>query len=371
MAWAIALLALPGVGCDTEPTPPVPPGGVFDLGPVFARDRPDVSHRFTVTNTTDRPVRILGERHSCECTEVTLETGILEPGESFPLSMALPVAQGYGKQSLTTTVFTDHPEFPTWIYELRLESFPLARFVPDRIDLGTAKLGGELPPGGEAWLEVFTPTDAGELAGSPELVESSDLDVDRGSRPLVDTVADGVRRARYRLAVRPRAIDKPGVFSAPISVAVDGTLGGSATVSWAITGPFALIPAHVSFGTMGAGATPKIKSVVIGSNDGHPFRILDVDGGSPDIAVRIATEGTATEHNIELELTVPEGTTARSLAGTARVATDEPAMPAVEIPWAAFLRSNQGSSAGASAEPRPREVPTARPGDPALSKDTR
>jgi len=69
-----------------------PPGSVHDVGAVFIDETPTVRHTFRVVNTTDRPVEIRGEDHTCTCTTVTLRPGRLQPGETTTLEMVIDEA---------------------------------------------------------------------------------------------------------------------------------------------------------------------------------------------------------------------------------------------------------------------------------------
>lgn len=51
----------------------VPPGAVFKSPPIYGWGGSNLSHRFNLVNTTGKPVRILGEQHSCSCTRVEYE----------------------------------------------------------------------------------------------------------------------------------------------------------------------------------------------------------------------------------------------------------------------------------------------------------
>jgi hypothetical protein len=63
------------------------PGARVDAGAIFV-SRPTVfQHRFTVTNTTRREVKILGVRPSCACSEAKLQHAYLPPGGSTTLEL--------------------------------------------------------------------------------------------------------------------------------------------------------------------------------------------------------------------------------------------------------------------------------------------
>ena len=121
------------MGCSGEISRPL--GKVFDAGAVFADATPVISHRFTITNTTKRPVKILEETHSCTCTAVEVEHRLLNPGESMVLKMSVRVPTGYSEYDISCTLKTDHPTLPNWDYRIRYRTFPRARVISDRITL--------------------------------------------------------------------------------------------------------------------------------------------------------------------------------------------------------------------------------------------
>jgi len=168
----IALLPFAG-GCRVESALP---GGAFDAGPLFSSSTPMLVHEFRVTNTTGKAVRILNETHSCTCTSVAFAPKQLAPGESAPLEVKVRVPDGYSERKIHVTLKTDHPKFPSWTYEVQFVSYPEARIVPDRIELGSFVLrkdggiaGAQDPSSArkEAWFETFTAAASSEHLSSP------------------------------------------------------------------------------------------------------------------------------------------------------------------------------------------------------------
>ena len=157
--WLAGLLLFLTCGC--APGTISVPGETFDAGPVFAADQAELVHRFRVTNTTGRAVRILGERHSCSCTTLELPRVALRPGESTILTMTVSVPYSYTQREICCTVVTVHPRYPEWEYRIRFESFPRARVEPEQIRVGTLapwkESKGTLRPVFGTWLEVFVP----------------------------------------------------------------------------------------------------------------------------------------------------------------------------------------------------------------------
>ena len=171
------------------------PGETFDAGPVFAADQAELSHRFQITNTTGRRVRILGERHSCTCTTTDLPRAVLGPGESTFLTMTVSIPHSYAQREVGCTVLTDDPQYPEWNYGIRFESLPGARIEPEQISVGTLapwkESKGEDRAIAEAWLEVFAPPGASlpEPSGPLDVVDG--LVIHRDQRPVIDNLARG------------------------------------------------------------------------------------------------------------------------------------------------------------------------------------
>jgi len=194
-------------GCTPRSGPKLP-GETFDAGAIFATVTPALSHRFRVENTTGRRVRILSENHSCDCTTVELEKRDLLPGDSMLLSMSVRVAPLYSNKDVSCVLKTDQPERSEWTYRLRFESFPEARIVPDRIDLGTFSVAeisgagkhGEIPSA-EAWLEVFAQPNQPDLAAPRVAQPPEEYTLKLGERPELSTLANGVRLQRHPLSI--------------------------------------------------------------------------------------------------------------------------------------------------------------------------
>ncbi len=361
----VALVAC-ACGCDAPASAPSAaskaPGAVYDAGAVFRRESPTVGHTFQVTNTTDRPVAIRGETHSCDCTTVELTPCLLQPGASTPLRMAVDLQNIYRDDPLTCLVQTDHPAFPIWLYQLQLITLPNARVEPESIDLGTIPLGtraADLPPQGSAeiWLENY------ERIAERERERERDASVgDSGSLgvtvravgpPTVDIVHGDVRRTRQRFAVAldDSSLATPGSFALPIMLGVPERPPASVVVSWHVSSPISITPSPVHFGLVGPADAPHTSRVVVRSVDGRPFRVLEA--ASDHAALTVGESGNsgdaATEHELDLTLRTPPESPGRALAGTVRVRTDRDNDLTLSIPWSAFLRTNAGSADGPKA----------------------
>jgi hypothetical protein len=331
-------------------------GSTFDAGPVFTGATPTLSHTFHLRNTTGRPIQILAENHSCDCTDVSVDERDLQAGESCSLVMNVRVPPCYTKKDVSCVVQTDSPVAPEVAFHLRFEAFPDARITPDRIDLGEYGMSqpGKQPRSNtlhdpEVWLEVFSP--AGEsgrpvrsIIEAPEACSAS-LDGD----PEVSTPATSVRMVRRRLRITLRdAGQRPGVFVKPLNVSLGGGAGASAVVVWTVRSVLSPDPPSVHFGMIGPEEHEKTRSLAVSSSDGVPFRIISIDAGdavratAPDAGT--LPSSLSTTHRLSFAFRGGPRSS-RFAAGSLRVRTDRADCPELRVPWSAFLHDAElGSS---------------------------
>jgi hypothetical protein len=120
---ALGLSATLLAGC-TRASHSIHPGETFDAGAVFSVDTPTLTHEFRVQNPTRRAVRILDERHTCDCAKVVLDKREIPPGGFLSLTMRVNVPVVYTKRNVGCTLETDLVDHPNWTYSLAFESFP-------------------------------------------------------------------------------------------------------------------------------------------------------------------------------------------------------------------------------------------------------
>lgn len=350
-AFAIVILSAL-LGCTQRPA--ATPGETFDAGPVFAHATPRLTHRFLVTNTTGRKVRLLKETHSCSCTKVELAGVTLEPGASTPLVMNVDVSETYSALDLTCTVNTDHPEHPNWVYHLTFMSYPRARIDPDRINLGSFPVAGARGvdsdglkgPGRDVWVEFYGKT--GDVFPSPRRVDrkSDALIATLDPTPVVHIMDGKIRRERYRLSVtldRKHAL--PGDFFDTLQVPVGNGVAPQVSVRWSCVGPFTVSPAQVHFGRIAGQDASKSVEVTIESGDGAPFKLLSCnttpEGRSPRVSLAGGKElpsGSAAAHPLTLTFSPPSEVRSTAASGAVEVMTDRAGAAMVRIPWSVFLK---------------------------------
>lgn len=266
--FAIGLSLLSTVnGCGTSNRAHLP-GETFDAGVFFATSTPEVTHQFSVVNTTGRAVRILDETHSCNCTKVTLEKRQLPPGASMPLMLSVQVPHVYAKTDISCTLATDNINNPNWTYRLRFESYPDAEIDPDRIEILTdsASVHGRSEQLGDdasrqVWLVLYSPASEMSIPEPVSISASSELSVDLGRRDHVEALAGGmIRRVRYPLSVWLKEDFRhiSGIFTRPLNISMSRGAGASALISWHIRMPIEFSPSQIHFGMVAPGGQKEV-----------------------------------------------------------------------------------------------------------------
>lgn len=168
--------------------------------------------------------------------------------------------------------------------------------------------------------------------------------LDRGA--IVETLAGGIRRARYPLEIGLADGSRtPGAFARSLQVPIDDGPPATTMVSRTFRAPLVCTPDRVHFGMLAPGGEPKVRRIAIRSSDGQPFRILSTTTdppGSVGPTLREVAPGSPSIHVLEVTLGVPEATPGRALSGRARIATDLASFPELHNPWSASLKAGGG-----------------------------
>jgi hypothetical protein len=345
------LLGTLAIGCHDVAQTEVPPTGeTFDAGDVFASKTSSLVHHFYLKNSTSQSIRILGESHSCTCTSVTLERATLRPGETLPLVMSVRVPQGYSRSEVSCVATTDYTPSPNWTFKLRFQSYPDSRIVPDRLDLGNLRNPRVSKQHERAWIEVFIPTRA-ELPTIENVLASSGIEAEIIGPAITEPMSSFVTRARYALNVRSAKgarVQSNGPQLDTVAVTFQEGFRATATVTWDLSGPLESVPSKLHFGILRQGDLPRSKTVDIQSTDGRPFRLLSVEGGSPNLRVDVESSSTGSAQSLPHHflrvtlLSVPEQA-GLALTGKIRVRTDRDDESDLVIPWSAFPRPSAQS----------------------------
>lgn len=346
VGWVSALT----IGCSREDGPP---GARYDAGPVFASQTAFIVQRFSIANTTNRKVNILGETHNCSCTEARLgDRRSLMPGDSTSLELRVRVPQSYSKQEVSCQVKTDHPDFPVWVYQIRYESYPVAQVVPATIDLGeyvsgmaSREEGLEHSTVSNAHLDIYYRMgDPPPPAPPKALPARGPLLVEIDDGPDISELNGGVRRARYRIRTRlEKAGLNPGIHSGEIAIPIEGRTTATAIAVWRCRAPVEATPAQLHFGMATPGDVGITKSVTIRSSGGETIGIRHVDVDCEFITLSDPEKTSGGPLNkLTATLKIPSGRHAKVLSGTIVVSTDNPECAQLEVPWSAFVRQGPG-----------------------------
>ncbi len=342
---AIAFLLFPvASGCDSSKTAPTT---AFDFGPILVDESPELSHRFEIRNTTRKPLRILGETHSCSCTKVDLIPTTLAPGQSTSLTLHVKTKPTFTREVVACQVVTDPPNVLSTGYQLSYQGYPRSRIQPGRIDLGTLQLAEPESKlsADEVWLEVYGPK--GKSVPKPISCTSlAPIVANIASEPITETLADEVHSARYQIRVENGggAQDSRDEGESRMRFLVirfdDGTSVGAA-VCWRVEGPLSARPSAIHFGMVAQGDPPKSRKVLVRSTDGRPFRLMSATTGSDAVSIRSPmgpNSMPSTMNIVEIDLSEVGAKGAPVESGTIRLKTDLPGVNEVGVPWSVFRR---------------------------------
>jgi hypothetical protein len=323
-----------------------PPGEIFDAGDVFCDARSSVQHVFIIPNTTAHPVKLIEETHSCTCTTADIELRSLQPGESTPLSLRVPVPSEYRSFSASAIVKTDAPDHSDWRYELRFQAYPPGRLLPDRIDLGSwqhsngaANNTSRMPP--TIFLEVFKSPNDKTISRFQIRNPAAEVEVQIGNDPAIDLLSKSIKRLRYPVTLRLRGPLNAGHYARAINIQIGASMWPArALITWNVSGPITSNPSCVSFGSVRADSGASRALILIKSKDRKPFVIKNIKSDSPLVVGR--EQETAISHaigvrTVELLFRPPNRDNRKYLSGIIRINTNVDGATACQVGWAAFI----------------------------------
>ncbi len=322
------------------------PGENFDAGAIFASRIRLIEHEFQVTNTTGQAIEILGETHSCTCTEVAVRKGKLEPGETIVLKLKVKPYLNRADGSISCTLKTNHPQWKEWTYFLHYRCFPDAQIVADRVDLGTIWVDRPSPSASasssrapDAWLEVYDTDTKGQVKHAQ--IESPPGVTARVGVSSESVLDSGVRKVRYPIFLDlDRSNTRLGTFAQPLNVRVSSKIIGTTTLVWTVAGPLTIDPPQAFVGVIVGPNPPNPVRLAVRSVRGTPFRILAVKGNSELIIATTEKAGEAAkEHTIAIGTSQSKPTTkAAAISRDVTIETDLPGAETFRLPWSAFIQ---------------------------------
>lgn len=249
-----------------------------------------VSHTFLVANQGSSPLSIEKIIAGCGCTAVRATADSVAPGTTTQIMVTFDTAGFVGPKSKTVRVFTNDPETPSLVLELKGEvKAPLSivprRLVFDRVLLGTSKGASE---------EVTITADSAEAARKIVVKEASP------SLQVHDLGGEGIYR-RYRVEV---VGEEPGEIRDRISVDIPGVLSSpmNLPVLAVITPPVKLSPSSLNL-TLVKGRERIVRRIrVEHAAGGTPFKVTGVTSDTPSIKAELKEDPDLRRHLIEVSV---------------------------------------------------------------------
>lgn len=130
-------------GSTVTPRPKLSMATEFiDMGTIVNTGPSDVET--SITNKGNAPLRIISVSGSCPCIWATMETNLLQPGETVPLTITMDPFLIYGFHAdKTLSVRTNDPSLPIGIIKVVCDIEPEFQLEPESLDFGTVQAGTE------------------------------------------------------------------------------------------------------------------------------------------------------------------------------------------------------------------------------------
>jgi len=353
----LLLTLLPGVTSGCAP-PPKAPGDVYSAGYVLADEKPEITHKFNITNTTGVLVNILKAERSCTCASVELASQRLRPGEVTTLTMRVSCAKEYIKKSAACILTTDHPKYKKWVYTVNAVMLPPLLPNPRVLNLGN-NLTGDLNTVASEELALDFFSSAKVDITSSDFRVPPELELSLLSKPIASQLQRDVWHTRYKATIRLSAKGREaipenphsGIITKSVSIAGGGLPAHARQFSvwWRCSPRLISRPSYLLFGNLDYSTRTVSRTVAISAPSGEQFRVLEAESPSTSTTLRI--EGTIDSaqhcavHTLTFKASAPSarGPTTeegqRFFSGRIRVRTTNPIQPFVDIPWSASLRS--------------------------------
>ncbi len=198
-----------GDGEEGTPRAVVVGGTTYDFGSGQRDAR--MKHTFEVRNEGDAPLTLMEGSSGCNCTWAALDTEELQPGESTHLTLEWVVETVGETFTETAELYTNDPEMPSIVLELRGNVVDRIKLEPPEVVLSdiSASEGAEV----EVWLYASGVSDLnieGVRYSNSDLAPYFDLEFTRAEVPADQTPAPS-------LALRGTLVAKPGLPLGPIN----------------------------------------------------------------------------------------------------------------------------------------------------------
>lgn len=267
---------------------------VFNFGAVKQGSK--VEHTFLITNSGTSPLSIERIIAGCGCTAARAEGDSIPPGGTQKIAVAFDTTGFVGQKSKSVRVFTNDPENPSLVLEMKGEVRAPIQIVPRRLVFDRVVLGSP-----EGASEEVTVTAESEEAAKRIVVKEASPAIE-----VEDLGGEGLyRRFRVRVSgkepgeIRDRiSVDLPGALSAPLNLPVLAV----------ITPPLKLSPSSLSL-TIPKGRERLVRRVRVEHATGAvPFKITGIKSDNPLVKAELREDPEQRRHVIEIMIDPKEVT---------------------------------------------------------------
>lgn len=270
---ATLVLACAPASSSSSLVPPSPAPVEYDLGHVLARGQ-TLHHEFTLSNPTDRSLRLLGAEASTPCcSKVGSLPKTVRPGSSAKVPVSFRPPAEPGPRRLEFVVRTDdplHPERRFILLSTLVQEFEARPLEGSDYSLAIAQPGTRR-------LEIISRQVSGEGLGDPLAVEAVKPLTARFVGPArVERSADGLVQTTRLVEVTLPASEREGMQQGAIRLLWPTGVVRECPVGWEVVPMLRVSPALV---LLDAGQRKTKRTIVVRSTDkDQPFRILGASG---------------------------------------------------------------------------------------------
>jgi Protein of unknown function (DUF1573) len=224
-----------------------------------------LSHQFTITNTTGKDVRIKNVAPSCHCVSPMVTDYTIPPGGTSIIDAKMNTSGFFGSKTVTITVTFDRPRRGELQLRVSTVSSGGANVTSSEVDFGVATLGQKLE---KKLLLDFT-------GAADRKIESVQFNKDKVTASYKE-LERTTERVRYELTLALPETLPPGQLEEKVLIKTNDPKGGETTVvaKARVEGQITMVPETFKLSQLNPG-DKLTRNVIIKS--GAPFRIVQVN----------------------------------------------------------------------------------------------
>ncbi len=261
---------------------------VHDFGMVEPRTK--LQAKFILKNDGKETLKIRNVQTSCSCLASKLQTKILEPGQSIPLTLTFSAPSMAGKVTKTARITTEPPALPdALILQVTAQVKRYIEVTPTRLELKLRGNMKNLPP------LVLKSTD-----GKPFQITNV-----RSSNKALGLIYDMKSSAtKHTITVKPKLdLLQKSPQSGIITIFLNHPTTKNLSVPYQVVLPYAAHPTVRRFTAIKPGQSAQAQIDIV-SNYGEAFELGEMKSEKGYIKV-LKTEKTAKGYKLLLQMSVP------------------------------------------------------------------